>query len=90
LAPVISDAESGNLIGSSPNAPMFFTSASIGSSSNSVIGAVLGPVSGCYSSDYSSGIYGVLRTGALTSSTNVMTRLRNTATSFPADVPQNR
>jgi len=89
LAPVISDAESGNLIGSSPNAPMFFTSASIGSSSNSVIGAALGPVSGCYSSDYSSGIYRVLRTGALTSSTNVMTRLRNTATSFPADVPQN-
>jgi hypothetical protein len=48
LAPVISDAQSGNLIGSSTYAPLFFTSTSTGTTSGSV-GGILGPVSGCYS-----------------------------------------
>jgi hypothetical protein len=48
LAPVISDAQSGNLLGRSTYAPPFFTSTS-GGSIGSVIGGVLGPVSGCYS-----------------------------------------
>jgi len=48
LAPVISDAQSGNLIGTSTYAPLFFSSAS-GSTSGSAIGGVVGPVSGCYS-----------------------------------------
>ena len=38
LAPVISDAQSGNLIGSSTYAPLFFTSTSTGTTSGSVIG----------------------------------------------------
>jgi hypothetical protein len=49
LAPVISDAQSGNLIGSSTYAPLFFTSTSTGTISGSVIGGILGPVGGCYS-----------------------------------------
>lgn len=49
LAPVISDAQSGNLIGASTYAPLFFTSTSTGTTSGSVIGGILGPVSGCYS-----------------------------------------
>jgi hypothetical protein len=49
LAPAISDAQSGNLIGSSTYAPLFFTSTSTGTTSGSVIGGILGPVSGCYS-----------------------------------------
>jgi hypothetical protein len=48
LAPVISDAQSGNLIGTSTYAPLFFTSTPTGTS-GSVIGGILGPVSGCYS-----------------------------------------
>jgi len=51
LAPVISEAQSGNLLGTAAAAPLFFTntSASFGSS-NSIIGSFLGPiVSGCYS-----------------------------------------
>jgi hypothetical protein len=49
LAPVISDAQSGNLIGASTYAPLFFTSTSVGTTSGSVIGGIIGPVSGCYS-----------------------------------------
>ena len=63
LAPVISDAQSGNLIGPSTYAPLFFTSTSGGTTSGSVIGGVIGPVSGCYSPS----ITGVLRTGDFTS-----------------------
>lgn len=50
LAPVISDAQSGNLIGSSTYAPLFFTSTSTSvGTSGSVIGGMIGPVGGCYS-----------------------------------------
>lgn len=50
LAPVISGAQSGNLIGSSSYAPLFFTSASaFASTSGAVLGGIIGPVSGCYS-----------------------------------------
>ncbi len=50
LAPIISDAQSGNLIGSSSHAPLFFTSTSaFTSTSGSVLGGIIGPVSGCYS-----------------------------------------
>ena len=59
LTPVISDAQSGNLIGTSTYAPLFFTSTSGGTTSGSVIGGIIGPVSGCYSPF----ITGVLRTG---------------------------
>ena len=50
LLPVISDAQSGNLIGTPTYAPLFFTSTSgsIGSSSFGVAGAVAA-ASGCYS-----------------------------------------
>jgi len=48
LAPVISDAQFGNLIGSSSYAPLFFTSASaFASTSGAVLGGIIGPVSGC-------------------------------------------
>lgn len=50
LAPIISDAQSGNLIGSSTYPPLFFTSTSaFTSTSGSVLGGIIGPVSGCYS-----------------------------------------
>jgi hypothetical protein len=49
LAPVVSDAQSGNLIGSPTYAPLFFTSMSTGTTSGSVIGGIIGSVSGCYS-----------------------------------------
>jgi hypothetical protein len=49
LAPVISDAQAGNLIASSAYAPLFYTSTSTGTASGSAIGGVIGPVSGCYS-----------------------------------------
>jgi hypothetical protein len=48
LAPVISDAQSGNLIGQATSAPPFFTSSS-GATSSGFIGGVLGSVSGCSS-----------------------------------------
>jgi hypothetical protein len=48
LAPVISDAQSGNLIGTFNYAPLFFTSTSGGTTTGSIIGGVIGPVSGCY------------------------------------------
>ena len=40
LAPVISDAQSGNLIGTSTYVPLFFTSTSTGTTSGSVIGGL--------------------------------------------------
>lgn len=64
LAPVISDAQSGNLIGSSTYAPLFFTSTSGGTISGSVVGGILGPVSGCYSPFPTA----IVRTGDFTSS----------------------
>lgn len=63
LAPVISDAQSGNLIASSTYAPLFFTSTSTGTSAGSVIGGILGPVSGCYSPFPTA----IVRTGDFTS-----------------------
>lgn len=63
LAPVISDAQSGNLIGSSSYAPLFFTSTSaFASTSGAVIGGIIGPVSGCYSPLRTAGV----RTGDFT------------------------
>jgi hypothetical protein len=47
LAPVISEAQYGNLIGGSTSAPYAFTSASLGIG-GSVIGGIIGPVNGCY------------------------------------------
>jgi len=49
LAPVISDAQSGNLIGTFAYAPLFFTGTSGGTVSGSIIGGFIGPASGCYS-----------------------------------------
>jgi hypothetical protein len=50
LAPIISDAQSGNLIGSSAYPPLFFTSTSaFTSTSGAVLGGIIGPVGGCYS-----------------------------------------
>lgn len=46
LAPVISEAQSGNLVGGLTAAPYAFTSTSI-STSGSAIGGIIGPVSGC-------------------------------------------
>jgi hypothetical protein len=63
LAPVISDAQSGNLIGTLTYAPLFFTSTSGGTTSSSVVGGFIGPVSGCYSPFPTT----VVRTGDFTS-----------------------
>jgi len=64
LAPVISDAQSGNLIGSFTYAPLFFTSTSaFRGTSGSAIGGIIGPVSGCYSPSRTA----VVRTGDFTS-----------------------
>jgi len=64
LSPVISDAQSGNLIGSSTYAPLFFTSTSaFTGTSGSVIGGIIGPVSGCHSPFPNA----VVRTGDFTS-----------------------
>jgi hypothetical protein len=46
LAPVISDAQSGNLLGSPGYAPPFFTSGGIGSVTGSLVG-LIGPANGC-------------------------------------------
>jgi hypothetical protein len=48
LAPVISEAQYGNLIGGFTSAPYAFTSSSMGIG-GSVIGGIIGSVSGCYS-----------------------------------------
>jgi hypothetical protein len=63
LAPIISDAQSGNLIGTFTYAPLFFTSTSVGTTSGSAIGGFIGPVSGCYSPHS----VAVVRTGDFTS-----------------------
>jgi hypothetical protein len=46
LAPTISDAQSGNLLGSPGYAPPFFTSGSFGTTTGALLG-VLGPANGC-------------------------------------------
>ena len=66
LAPVISDAQSGNLIGTFNYAPPFFTSASGSTTSGSAIGGIIGGANGCYSPF----LFGVLRTGDFTSAPN--------------------
>ncbi len=48
LAPVIAEAQFGNLIGGSTSAPYTFTSTSIGIGGGSVIGGIIGPLGGCY------------------------------------------
>ncbi|MCZ2078565.1 MAG: hypothetical protein LC130_26665 [Bryobacterales bacterium] len=49
LAPLISQAQSGNLIGGTSYAPLFFTSTSASfSTSGAVLGGVIGAASGCY------------------------------------------
>ncbi|MGE5489352.1 MAG: hypothetical protein ACM3ZB_16170 [bacterium] len=64
LLPVISDAQSGNLIEASSYAPLFFTSTSaFTSTSGAVIGGMIGPVSGC-SSPFRTAL---VRTGAFAS-----------------------
>ena len=51
LAPVISDAQSGNLISGVNYYPVFFTaSAGFGSISGGLTGVFNGPVNGCYTS----------------------------------------
>lgn len=47
LAPVISEAQYGNLMGGFTSAPYAFTSTSIGIG-GSVIGGIIGPANGCY------------------------------------------
>lgn len=64
LAPVISDAQFGNLIGTFTYAPLFFTSTSGGTTSGSVIGGIIGPANGCYLP------FPVIRTGDFSSAPN--------------------
>ncbi len=67
LAPIISEAQYGNLAGGLTSAPYAFsgTSTSIG---GSVIGAIIGPVNGCYLPFP----VGVVRTGGFTSGPNLI------------------
>jgi hypothetical protein len=48
LAPAISEAQSGNLISGLSSVPYAFTSASNGTTTGSIFGAILGGISGCY------------------------------------------
>jgi hypothetical protein len=48
LAPVISDAQSGNLMGTFTYAPGFYTSTSGSATSASLISSIIGAASGCY------------------------------------------
>jgi hypothetical protein len=63
LAPVISEAQSGNLLGLFAYAPLFFTSTSGGTIGGSIIGGIIGPASSCYSPFPSA----VIRTGDFSS-----------------------
>jgi len=48
LAPVISEAQGGNLLGGFTYAPPFFTSTSGSTTSGSLIAGLIGPANGCY------------------------------------------
>ncbi len=65
LAPIISEAQYGNLIGGSSSAPYAFTSTSVGIG-GSVIGGIIGPANGCYLPFPT----GVVRFGDFTSTPN--------------------
>jgi len=83
LAPVIEDAQSGNLIGTVTYAPLFFTSNSIGTTSGSFLGSIIGPASGCYSPFPAA----VVRTGDFTGTMNGNVVPANRVF---GDVPMNR